>query len=205
LLEGGDGVAADLASRFAGHFASLSTRSFLATDAWRQHREAVYDDMYARCVTAVAGQAPEQPLSAMLTPDISAAMTPGARLALREAVAARLGAGARTDDFAAAILDFLARGQRIVAEAEIIQADTAALLHRPAPAHRLTLAQLNLHNVLMGEDIRTVPFLPAELAVLFDVDIHVDAESITISRRPAAAASSHSPGTQPGGYSVLVH
>ncbi len=205
LLEGGDGVAVDLASRFAGHFARLSTRSFLATDTWRQHREAVYDDMYARCVAAVAGRAPEQPLSAMLSPDLAAAITPDARLALREAVANRLGIGTRADELAEAVLDFLARGQRIVAQAEIIQAETAALLHRPAPAHRLTLAQLNLHNVLMGEDIRTVPFLPAELALLFDVEIHVDADTITISRPPVAAAPSHSPGTRPGEYSALVH
>jgi len=192
-------AAAALASRFDDHFANLSTGSFLASEEWRQHREAVYDDMFARCVAAVAGKAPPQPLSAILASGADAAGLTQPRAALLAAIARELGERPQVQALGEAIMQFLVRGQRIVALAEDIQAGTASLLHRPAPAHRLTLAHLNLHNVLMGEDIRTVPFLPAEIAGLFGVDIHVDAAAITITPRQSAGDTSHSSDIRSGG------
>jgi hypothetical protein len=205
LLEHTDGPAGEIAARFADHFANLSTRSFLANEEWRQHREAVYDDMVANCVQAVAGSAPGQPLSAMLAPSAAAASSTHTPRALAAAVASRLGDDALADAFAAEFFDFLQRGQRIVALAEQVQAQTARLLCRPAAAHRLTLAQLNLHNVLMGEDIRSLPFLPYEIASLFGLDIHVDAEAIAIKPRPEARTSSHSPDMPSGEYCAFTH
>jgi hypothetical protein len=196
LLESAGDPTSGLAERFARHFASLGTRSFLASEAWRQHREAVYDDMYGQCFAAVAGKMPDQPLSAMLAPDAAAPLRAPATLVA--AVTARLGDQRLSQQFADSIMDFLARAQRIVAHAETIQAGTARLLRRPAPAHRLTLAQLNLHNVLMGEAIRTVPFLPAEITALFGVDVHVDAGTIEISFRPQAGGITDLPGTPSG-------
>jgi hypothetical protein len=86
-------------------------------------------------------------------------------------------------------MDFLQRGQRIVALAESIQAETSALLRRPSPSHGLSLQQLNLHNVLMGEDVRTVPFLLNELSSLLGIAIHVDAGAIEIREQPQAASA----------------
>lgn len=185
--------AAAVARRFQDHFDALSFRSFLASEDWREHREAVYDDMFARCTAAVSGSAPPAPLSAIIAP--IAAREGQSRAALAAAAAARFGPGseALAGEFADLVMEFLLRGQRIVALAEEIQAETAELLHREAPGHRLSLQQLNLHNVLMGEDVRTVPFLPDELARLFGVEIHVDAEEIEIRERPEAASDRHSP------------
>ncbi len=205
LLDHANGAAGVIAARFADHFANLSTRSFLANEEWRQHREAVYDDMVANCASAIAGPAPGQPLSALLTPRAAAARTKIPPLALAAAVASRLGDDALAQAIAAEFYDFLLRGQQIVRLTERVQADTARLLHRPAPAHRLTLAHLNLHNVLMGEDVRSLPFLPAEIASLFDIDIHVDAETILITPRPPAPAPRHSPDISSGEYCALAH
>ncbi len=193
LLEGQVGAAGEIAIRFADHFANLSTRSFLANEEWRQHREAVYDDMVAACAFAVSGQTPEQALSALLKPEAAAASMPRPPATLTAAVSARIEDPAVAAEFAATVWQFLMIGQRVVALAETVQAQTASLLHRPKPAHRLTLTQLNLHNVLMGEDLRSLPFLPAEISAVFGLDIHVDAETIQISARPQAGAQSHSP------------
>lgn len=185
--------ASGVARRFQDHFDALSFRSFLASEEWREHREAVYDDMFARCTAAVSGSKPSMPLSATIAPVAASEEQP--REALAAAVSARFGKGSEklSGDFAGLVMEFLQRGQRIVVLAECIQAETAALLHRPAPGHRLSLQQLNLHNVLMGEDVRTVPFLPDELSELFGIDIHVGAQAIEIRERPAAASASHSP------------
>ena len=86
--------------------------------------------------------------------------------------------------------------RRIVALAGEIQARTAQVLARPQPGHRLSLQHVNLHNVLMGEDMRSVPFLPDELRRLLGVAIHVDAGSIEIVRGEAPAPS-HSPARVP--------
>ena len=198
-------VAAYFAQRFEAHSAKLSHRSYLATEQWRQHREAVYDDMHARCVGAVDGRAPDCLLSALLAPKVAADRAIQTPAALSAAARARLGDGVQADAFVAIVMEFLSRGQQVVALAERIQARTARHLHRPAPTHRLTLAHLNLHNVLMGEEIRSVPFLPDELAAQFDIDIHVDACAITIRPRPSAAASRNSPDTASGEYSALAH
>jgi len=91
-----------------------------------------------------------------------------------------------------------------VARVTRVQAETAKLLGRAAPAHPLTLAQLNLHNVLMGEDIRSLPFLPNEIADLFGLSIHVDAQEIQFQanqfrERALAAPSPNSLGAKPFG------
>lgn len=193
LLDGQAGAAGEIAIRFADHFANLSTRSFLANEEWRQHREAVYDDMVANCSTAVTGQMPAQALSAMLKQGTAATSLPRPPAQLVAAVSSHIGDAAIATEFSAAIMRFLVLGQQVVALAESVQAQTARLLHRPEPAHRLTLAQLNLHNVLMGEDLRSLPFLPTEISAVFGIDIHVDAETIQISHRLQAGAPSHSP------------
>ncbi len=194
LLEGTGGAGAEIAARFSTHFENLNTRSFLASEEWRQHREAVYDDMVARCIFAVAGRAPDQPLSSMLSASTVATSLLRPPAELMAAVVSRLGDSGLAEKCAGLIMDFLSRGQQIVALAEAIQAQTRQLLCRPEPRHRLTLQHLNLHNVLMGEDLRSLPFLPEELGNLFGVNIHVDADTISISTLPQGGVTSHSSG-----------
>lgn len=199
---GRNGTAAqEIAARFEGHFAALSQRSFLASEDWRTHRETVYDDMFARCTAAVSPVAPVEKLSAQIAAQ-AIALDEESGQALHDALVARFGAEHENlaGEFSELVREFLGKGQKIVALAEAIQAQTAALLHRPQPGQRLTLQNLNLHNVLMGEDVRTVPFLLDEIADLFGVIIHVDADTIEIRKRPSVAAKSHSAGVTSDGY-----
>ncbi|OYU37054.1 hypothetical protein [Novosphingobium sp. PASSN1] len=191
------GPAAALAERFAGHFAALSHRSFLGSEAWRSHREAVYDDMFAACARGLGDPAPAAPLSAEINAP-AARQAAGPRTVLEQAAAEHFGpdSGPLAAEFAAIVMDFLGRAQRIIARAEAVQARIAALLHRPVPAHRLTLAQINLHNVLMGQDMRSVPFLPDEFAALLGIRISVDARTIAIVRGTAPTPP-HSPAAGP--------
>jgi len=189
--------AADMAARFAGHFDALSHRSFLASEEWRSHRETVYDDMFAACASGLGGEPPAAALSALIAGP-AAGDTAAARAVLAEAAADHFGEGseALAEGFADTVLAFLERAQRIVALAEEIQARNGRVLARPAPGHRLSLQHVNLHNVLMGEDMRSVPFLPDELRRLLGVAIEVDACSIQIVRGELPAPS-HSPDRVP--------
>ena len=182
-----------MAQRFAGHFAALSQRSFLASEDWRRHREAVYDDMTAACSRGLGEADQQEQLSALIAGDGKPG-SPEALEALADAAAGYFGTGsnALASEFAAIVLDFFERSQRIIALAEAVQARTAALLQRSRPAHQLTLAQINLHNVLMGPDMRSVPFLPDELEQLLGVGISVDAQTIRIARETIPALH-HSP------------
>lgn len=177
----GPGVAA-LADRFAAHFASMGARSFLSREEWRRHREHVYDAIFARCGEAVEPGHDEPPLSAQVA---GATLRHPETADLEHRIAIATGGGAATvvAPLAAAIMDFLHRAQRIVALAERTQAGVNRCLGRPAPAHRLTLDHINLHNVLMGEDLRTLPFLPSEIGAILGIAIHVDAETIVIRAR----------------------
>ena len=188
-----------MAERFAGHFAALSHRSFLGSEEWRSHRETVYDDMFASCARGVAGDWPTRALSHLIAGDGQA--DPAAKAELAAAAAEHFGPGSAllADEFAGIVADFLGRAQRIIALAETIQARTGAVLGRPAPTRPLTLQDIGLHDVLLGADQRSVPFLPGELARLLGLAVHVDASTIRISRQPAAA-SPHSPTPNFGEY-----
>jgi hypothetical protein len=96
---------------------------------------------------------------------------------------------ARIAAMTATVMSFLARAQAILRVAGDVQARTARLLHRPPPARAVTLADLNLHNLLMADDVRTLPFLPDEIGAVFGLDIQVDAESIAITDLGAAPAA----------------
>ena len=185
--------AAQMAQRFAGHFDALSHRSFLANEEWRQHRAAVYDDMYAEAYRATNGSLPNYPLSAALAPASAAEVGARPRDQLERAAAATFGPGnaVLAEVFADLMFEFLQRGQATLALTQQIQRETAELLRRPVPLRALTLDDLNLHNVLMGEDVRTVPFLPAEIGQLLDLSIEVEASSIVITPRQSSAGSSN--------------
>jgi hypothetical protein len=192
---------AAIRDRFERHFLKLTTDSYLANEEWRGHREAVYDEMYGQCVFGVTGAWPAQTLIEILEPLVGIA-TDAPGQALRTALSALLGeantqAETHLDILATSIMDFLTRAQRIVALGEAIQADTNRLLCRLRPERSLTLADLALHTKLMGDDVRTLPFLPDELAELFGISIHVDAHTIEIRDLAAssrAASASHSVG-----------
>lgn len=194
-----------MATRFAGHFEALSHRSFLASEAWRSHREAVYDDMFASCSRGLGAKTGEVRLSELID-DSRQPAAPAAYAALVEAAGEHfgIGSGMLAEDFAAAVIAFLQRARRIVALTEAIQSRTARLLHRPAPGRSLSLQDINLHNVLMGEDVRSVPFLPDELGTLLGLSIHVDARSIAIERANSRA-STHSPAALPADLRAHAH
>jgi hypothetical protein len=195
-LAAGVAGAAPLATRFADHFAALSHRSFLASEDWRRHREAVYDRIVANCHTGLGEPAPALPLSRRLA--AAPVDNEPARAALAAAITARLGAGsaALAAELANSVMAFLASARAALGLAEASQARLAAVLERAPPSHGLSLDHVNLYNVLLGEDQRSVPYLPAELATLFAVQITVDACQIQIARGPARAPR-HSPALMP--------
>lgn len=200
LASGGHGPAArTMANRFAGHFEALSHRSFLASEEWRAHRVAVYDDMYAFAHGATHSGQPEFPLSAATNPAQVADPRRQSSVSLAAAAAAHFGETDKelANAFAGLVSEFLERGRLTLRLAEAAQLRTAALLHRPQPDRRLTLQDLNLHNVLMGEDNRSVPFLPDEIGRLLDLTITVTADDIAISPRSFSTASTHSAGLMP--------
>lgn len=184
MLAQSAGAGQALAERFSGHFSALSHRSFLASEDWRQHREDVYDDMFASCAQGLGlGQHQAgSSLSALLAGKADGDLTVP-RDMLAAAVSRHLvqADGDLVRNFTDAVMGFLTCARNIVALAEAIQSQTACVLRRPDPAHSLTLQHINLHNILMGADQRSVPFLPDELGALFDLTIHVDAQSIEIS------------------------
>ena len=201
-----------LVRRFEGHFEALSHRSFLAVPEWRAHRAAVYDDMFAQAGEGL-GQSPGAALSARLSPD---RRDGSAHAALAGAIAARLpGEDPRlASDLSEIIVAFLERARLALGEIEAVQNEQGRLLSRAAPAAGLTLDDLNLHNLLMGADVRSVPFLSDELLALFGVTITVTAQGIAIASdaadpagevrqpHPPAEGRRHAPG---GGCPVPGH
>lgn len=171
-----------LAERFAAHFQALNFRSYLGSEEWRQHRETVYDDMFASCSSGVSARLPDGPLSVMLAKP-GASLPTASMTALTEGISRHFGdrQPALVDAFAGIVVEFLIRARNIIALAETIQAEVARVLHRPRPATPLKLGDIQLYNVLMGADQRSVPFIPDELADLFNLRIEVDARHIAIA------------------------
>ncbi len=184
--EGEHGPAAAIAARFAAHFDALSHRSYIASEAWRARREAVYDDMFAQTLDGLGTAHPAELLSVLLDPRRAENSDTRSLAALQQAFE-RVASTQTAQQLARAVFDFLQRGQRILAVASELQERQRLHLSRPSPLAALTLADLNLHNVLLGADVRSVPFLPDELAQVLDLDIAVDAHAIQIAPRKDAA------------------
>jgi len=200
LAQGASSAAArTMAERFAGHFEALSHRSFLASEEWRSHRVAVYDDMHAFAHGATNSTRPELSLSVATNPAQAADPWRQPSASLAAAAAALFGDsdGELANAFAGLVSEFLERGRLTVQLAEAVQLRTVALLHRPQPQRRLTLQDFNLHNVLMGEDNRSVPFLPDEIGRLLGIVITVDADKIEILPGLQPQPSPHSADLMP--------
>lgn len=176
-------------ARLAQHASALHNGTYLATEEWRQHRETVYADMYARCGGLLSTPHADAPLSEQLASpreDECAEARSIVAAALRGAVAAGA-ASANVGDGIDAIADglcrFLARSRNVLAASLRVQSRINRLLGRPAPQRAFTLADADVHNRLQAVDRRPVPFLLDELQALFDLDIHVDASRIDVTHR----------------------
>ncbi len=174
---------AELAARLAATVAGLHSGTYLATEAWRAEREAVYADMYAHCAQGLASD--ETDLPGQIAPMLSCAHAQADRT-LETRLQQRYGQPDRSDraDVRAlrnALMDFLLQLQAILRVAAEAQARLNRHLGRSAPLCAFTSDDLNLHNSLQGATPPRMPYLVHEIEAWLQLRLVVDAEVITIT------------------------
>jgi hypothetical protein len=170
----------------------LRTSTHLATEAWRADREFVYGDMYAQAERTRTGQWPAQPLQTLLAPRPTMASEPAAQ-ALLAAIHRHFGPPASAAQhehrvqWLSCLLQMAGQAHAVVRTACAVQAQTNRLLGRSTPAHRFTVADIDIYVQLVGMTDGRVPFLPAELERVFGFELDIDADGVRITDHGAAA------------------
>jgi hypothetical protein len=202
----GGAAVSRLAQRLAGTVAGLQTSTYLATEAWRSEREAVYADMYAQCAAGLSASGlagDDDDLPGQLRPVLSCTHAAADR-ALEQRLQQSHGQPDRSDRadlraFRNALMDFLLQLQATLRVAGEAQARLNRHLGRAAPLQAFTADDLNLHNALQGAAPPRMAYLVHEIETWLGVRLVVDADAIRVTLKEtetpfdALAAASHHP------------
>jgi hypothetical protein len=172
---------------------SLLQRTFLATEEWRTSREEVYADMYLQCGRGLAGLSGAPGLGPLLAPAWTS-MYREAEAMLQQVLRQRFGPpDATTEAFvrslSACILEFLLRLQAALRVATAVQDQINRLLDRKLPKRAFRGADVDVYNLLQGDDPDRMPYLLDELERLFGITIELEAGSLSISERDMGVCS----------------
>ncbi|HPU50458.1 MAG TPA: hypothetical protein PK359_02775 [Burkholderiaceae bacterium] len=179
-----------LRDRLQTRLTSVRNATYLATEAWRADREAVYADMFEQSGAGLRPEPPTARLAPMLQP-----MADGQRdevvdrinaLLARRLDASGLEHAVARAQMSECIAEFLLRQQAVIRCACDMQSAVNAVLERPAPRRPFTSLEFNLHNRLQEPDPRRLPYLIDELDELLAARITVSAGRIDIEE-PALA------------------
>jgi hypothetical protein len=176
-----------LATRMAAHVDNLRRSTYLATETWRNEREAAYADMYAQChaLLRASGQAgPDGDLRSQIEPMLSCTHAQADRQ-LQALLQVQLGRADRADQaelvsLRNGLMDFLLTLQAVLRVACEAQGRLNRQLGRPQPQRALDAADLDVHNRLLAAAPTRLPYLIDELQAALGLRIQVDAEAIRI-------------------------
>jgi hypothetical protein len=171
----------------------LLQRTFLAREEWRTSREEVYADMYLQCGRGLAGLSGAPGLGTLLAPAWNS-MHRKAESRLQQVLRQRFGLPDATIDafvrgLSACVLEFLLRLQAALRAATAVQDYINRLLGRESPKRPISGADVDVYNLLQGDDPDRMPFLIDELERLLGITIELDAGSLSISEPGMAACS----------------
>ncbi len=192
----GDGLVefAAFSQRLRPRVEALRQGTYLATEQWRTHRETVYADMYEQCGRGLASPREACSLAEQTTP-VRSSQYQEADRALGDILARRLRpstAGERAlRAMQSCLMEFFATEQGILRAAGATQHHINRLLGRACPRRPFGSADVNVHNLLQGNDPRRLPYLLDELDQAWGVGVVIDAQRIEVIDRRAASPSPH--------------
>jgi hypothetical protein len=175
--------------RLRGHVSGLRANTFLAKEAWRADREAVYADMYEQCGRGLASHDPAVRLAEQIAA-VRCARHGRVEARLRSLLNERFGAeGAsrlHVERLLNCLMDFVVREQAILRLGSTVQAQINRLLARTPPTRPFGSAEVNVHSLLLGSESHRLPYLLDELKEALGIVIAVDPRRIEVE--PADAA-----------------
>ena len=211
---GGAAVQA-LAQRLAGHVQNLQRNSYLATEAWRSERIAVYADMHAQCHAGLASRGlagDDEALGEQIAPMLTCTHARVDRQ-LEDLLQARLGRADGSDrhhvrTLRDSLMTFALQTQAVLRVAGDAQSRLNRHLGRRAPQRAFNAADLNLHNRLQGQLPSRLPYLIDEIEAALQLRLAIDADSIQVTdlepEAPALASlQPHTTGMVPDVARVL--
>jgi hypothetical protein len=169
----------------------LRNSALLANEDMRRSRDNLYADMYDQCGRGARNSASTVGLHDQLAPvwtNRHRQMEAKLQEILRShAELDGITADAFVLDLADCIMDFLLRVQAMLRTAVAAQNDVNRLLGREQPNRAFSAADLNVYNLMQGDNADRHPYLIDELEHLLGITIQLDADSLTIDRRDATA------------------
>jgi hypothetical protein len=182
----------------------MRTKTYLATEQWRSHRELAYADMYEQCRFGLAmrsaglgvaglSAAPvgEMSFQKLLEPQ-HASEHETVAVQLQEILRLSFGVSEFEDGLHLKLLnqclmELFLRKQSILKVACAAQSSLNKLLGRAPPLRPFSAADIDIHNLLQPVQERTLPFLLDELQDLFHVQIAIDQDKVALLGRSRQA------------------
>lgn len=194
-VKAGHGRLAPLNARLDVCLTRLRTGTYLADERWRTARDEVYADMYDQCGRGLAEEHSGAGLRARLAP-IEPPGLAEAEHGLQAILETHLATGLHAGAIRACLIDFAVRMQAVLRTACDSQSQINHLLGRAAPKRPFSSRDLIVHNRLLGDDPRRLPYLPDEIETALGIGLFVTPDTVSFTHRhprDAMSAPSFSP------------
>ena len=164
----------------------LKTQSYLAHESWRSDRERVYDDMYQQCGLALGCPSDAPRLAVAIAPF----STPDHAIfadQLRWLLQQRCAADPRSpspvlESLLDCVMGFIVQVQAVLRAAAPVQYAINGLLGRVQPDRPMQASEIDIHNLLQGEETRRLPYLLSEIETLLGVSFGITKDTLTFNR-----------------------
>lgn len=174
-----------LRERLQTHLHILKTQTHHATEAWRVAREQAYSDIYQHCALGLGLPPEEKTLTERIAPVLEARHLPvfeQLRTLLHQHFSAIDTANnPDIDSLQTCLMNYFLQVQAILRLACETQQHINKVLGRASPEQPFEAADIDIHNLLQGREVRKIPYLINELEEILKVRIAITKDRIEIS------------------------
>lgn len=185
--EPGNAAVQQLNLQLQQRVAGMQTGTYVANEAWRADREAVYAEMHAACGQGLLDRGwaiDRDSLTEQLRPQLSCSHAAADRQ-VEALLQARLGR-ADVRPLRDELMAFFLRLQAVLRVASASQAQLNDLLGRTPPQRDFDSADLDIVNLLQGSAERRLPYLMDDLENLLQMRVRITADALRVEESTAS-------------------
>ena len=178
-----------LRDRMQSQISILKTETYLATEEWRLKREQAYSAIYEHCAIGLGLSPGEKTLTERIAPVMETRHKPVLKQ-LRNILRQQCGTSSAIKNpdierLLNCLMNYFLQVQAILRLASETQQSINSLLGRAPPLTSFSAADINIHNLLRGDEEERLSQLIYELEQIFSICITITKEHIKIHENNA--------------------
>jgi hypothetical protein len=168
----------------------LETQTYHATEELRIKREQAYSDIYKLCAIGLGLAPGEKTLTKLIAPTLETrhkrVIKQLRAILQRQCCRSVTTKSPHVESLLTCLINYFLQVQAILRLACETQQSINKLLGRASPLHSFDAAEINIHNLLQGNETRRLAYLVNELEEVFNIRIAITKENIKITEVNAA-------------------